>query len=200
MPEGDTIHFAANRIRPVLEGRVPDLLETPHPRFGRDRWPERLAGRAVRSVDAHGKHLFLRFEGGLTIHSHLRMSGSWRVRPSGPAPSSAWLVIRSDGQDVIQLRGPVLELMGRSIAEADSGIAIWTGRFARLPDGDLCVGFQRADTPDWGNVAARIEGTDKDSEPNAVRRAAQRVLEKCARKVAGNQGVSSFHAFTFCRK
>ncbi len=58
----------------MLEGHVPDALETPHPRFGRDRWPERLAGRAVRSVDAHGKHLFLRFEGGLTIHSHLRMT------------------------------------------------------------------------------------------------------------------------------
>ena len=83
MPEGDTIHYAANRIRPVLEGHVPDALETPHPRFGRDRWPERLAGRAVRSVDAYGKHLFLRFEGGLTIHSHLRMTGSWRVLDRG---------------------------------------------------------------------------------------------------------------------
>src|SRR5687768_6714452 len=111
MPEGDTIHFAANRIRPVLEGHVPDALETPHPRFARDRWPERLQGRAVRSVDAHGKHLFLRFDGGLTIHSHLRMSGSWRVRdlppPAPPqgrgdhhvqwprSPRSAWLRIRS---------------------------------------------------------------------------------------------------------
>ena len=56
MPEGDTIHYAANRIRPVLEGHVPDELATLHPRFGRDRWPERLAGQAVRSVDAHGKH------------------------------------------------------------------------------------------------------------------------------------------------
>ena len=63
----------------------PDALETPHPRFGRDRWPERLAGRAVRSVDAHGKHLFLRFEGGLTIHSHLRMTGSWGVYDRGAA-------------------------------------------------------------------------------------------------------------------
>ena len=89
MPEGDTIHYAANRIRPVLEGHVPDELATLHPRFGRDRWPERLAGRAVRSVDAHGKHLFLRFEGGLTIHSHLRMTGSWRVLDAGRAPSAA---------------------------------------------------------------------------------------------------------------
>ena len=34
MPEGDTIHYAARRIRPVLEGHVPDELATPHPRFG----------------------------------------------------------------------------------------------------------------------------------------------------------------------
>ena len=45
VPEGDTIHYAANRIRPVLDGHVPDEIRTPHPRFGRDRWPERLAGR-----------------------------------------------------------------------------------------------------------------------------------------------------------
>ncbi|HEY4825861.1 MAG TPA: DNA-formamidopyrimidine glycosylase family protein, partial [Solirubrobacteraceae bacterium] len=63
MPEGDTIAYAANRIRPVLEGRVPDEIETPQPRHALDRWPERLAGRPVVSVDTHGKHLFLRFEG-----------------------------------------------------------------------------------------------------------------------------------------
>ena len=101
MPEGDTIHYAAGRIRPVLEGHVPDELATPHARFARDRWPERLAGRAVDSVDAHGKHLFLRFEGGLTIHSHLRMTGSWRVFAPGQrrtgSPRGAWLVLRRDG-------------------------------------------------------------------------------------------------------
>ena len=67
MPEGDTIHYAANRIRPILLGEVPDELTTPHRRFRADRWPEKLAGRAVERVEAHGKHLFLRFEGDLTI-------------------------------------------------------------------------------------------------------------------------------------
>ena len=57
MPEGDTIHHAAAQIRPVLVGRVPDEIATPHPRHRLDRWPERLAGRAVTSVDPHGKHL-----------------------------------------------------------------------------------------------------------------------------------------------
>jgi len=127
MPEGDTIHFAANRIRPVLEGAVPDALETPHPRFRRDRWAERLEGRAVRSVDAHGKHLFLRFEGGLTIHSHLRMSGSWRVFERGAqwhrSPRSAWLRIRRGEREVLQFNGPVLELMTDSRTRLDRRIA-----------------------------------------------------------------------------
>ena len=126
VPEGDTIHYAANRIRPVLEGHVPDELATPHPRFARDRWPERLAGQAVRSVDAHGKHLFLRFEGGLTIHSHLRMTGSWRVldadrwRRSPRAPGSC---MRRDGHEVVQFNGPVLELMTDSRTRFDQRIA-----------------------------------------------------------------------------
>ncbi len=124
MPEGDTIYYAANRIRPVLEGRVPDEIATPHPRFAHDRWPERLGGRAVRSVDAYGKHLFLRFEGGLVIHSHLRMTGSWSVRDAGSRPGSAWLAIRRGDREVVQLRGPVLELMTESRTRFDQRLAM----------------------------------------------------------------------------
>jgi len=124
MPEGDTIHYAAGRIRPVLEGHVPDELATLHPRFRADRWPERLAGQAVRSVDAYGKHLFLRFEGGLTIHSHLRMTGAWRVlEEDRRVGRDAWLVIRRAGRAVVQFKGPVLELMTDSRTRLDQRIA-----------------------------------------------------------------------------
>src|SRR3954451_17973824 len=125
VPEGDTIHYAANRIRPVLAGQVPDAIETPHPRFGRDRWPERLQGRAVTSVDAHGKHLFLRFEGGLVIHSHLRMTGKWRVRDTDwPIPRNTWLAIARGERVVAQLNGPVLELMTESRTRFDRRLAM----------------------------------------------------------------------------
>jgi endonuclease VIII len=124
VPEGDTIHYAANRIRPVLAGHVPDELATPHPRFGRDRWPQRLAGRAVTGVDAHGKHLFLRFEGELVIHSHLRMRGKWRVREAGrPRPGGTWLAIRRGAGEVWQINGPVLELMTASRVRFDQRLA-----------------------------------------------------------------------------
>ena len=56
MPEGDTIHYAANRIRPVLAGHVPDELRTPHPRFGRARWEVRQA------VNAGGMATYVRTE------------------------------------------------------------------------------------------------------------------------------------------
>jgi endonuclease-8 len=124
VPEGDTIHHIANKIRPVLAGQVPDAIETPHPRFRRDRWPERLAGQAVTAVDAHGKHLFLRFEGGLVIHSHLRMTGKWRVRDVGwSRPRTTWLAIARGGREVAQINGPVLELMTAGRARLDQRIA-----------------------------------------------------------------------------
>ncbi len=92
----------------MLEGRVPELIATPQPRHRLDRWPERLAGRAVRSVDAHGKHLLLRFDGGLTLHSHLRMSGSWGVFADGQPwrrpRRRAWLVIAAGGWEVVAVR------------------------------------------------------------------------------------------------
>jgi endonuclease-8 len=127
MPEGDTIHHAAKRVGAALVGSDIRSIETPQPRHGKDRWPERLAGRGVRSVDAHGKHLFVRFDNGLTLHSHLRMGGAWGVYPRGgrwhrPA-RRAWLVIRTDDHEVVQFDGPVLELMTDGRTRFDSRLA-----------------------------------------------------------------------------
>src|SRR3954447_1503138 len=127
MPEGDTIHFAAKRVGEALVGSDIRSIETPHPRHGEDRWPERLAGRGVRAVDARGKHLFVRFTGGLTLHSHLRMGGAWGVYGRGErwqrAARRAWLVIRTDDHEVVQFDGPVLELMTDGRTRFDRRIA-----------------------------------------------------------------------------
>jgi endonuclease-8 len=127
MPEGDTIHNAARRVGAVLVGKPIETIETPQPRHARDRWPERLEGRAVRSVDAHGKHLFLRFEGDLTLHSHLRMGGAWGVYRRGQrwrrSPRRAWLVIRTPDHEVVQFDGPVLELMTDARTRFDQRLA-----------------------------------------------------------------------------
>jgi endonuclease VIII len=123
MPEGDSIHSAARRVGAALVGSEIVSIETPQPRHALDRWPERLAGRGVRTVDAHGKHLFVRFEGDLTLHSHLRMRGWWGVFRHGErwgrSPRRAWLVIRTPEHEVVQFDGPVLELMTDSRTRFD---------------------------------------------------------------------------------
>src|SRR5947209_12919690 len=127
MPGGDTIASAAQRMRTVLEGHVPELIRTPHPRHAMDRWPERLDGRAVTEVRTHGKHLFLVFEGDLVIHSHLRMTGTWGVyapgRRWGRSPRLAWLVLERGGHQVVQFNGPVLELLTESRTRFDQRLA-----------------------------------------------------------------------------
>jgi endonuclease-8 len=152
VPEGDTIHYAAKRIRPIVEGAVPDEVLTPHPRFAADRWPERLAGREVVSVDAHGKHLFLRFDGDLTIHSHLRMTGAWATyragQPRRGSAGRAWLVLRARGAEVVQLGGPVLELMTESRTRFDQRIAaLGPDILAPELDEDEILRRLRADDP-----------------------------------------------------
>src|SRR5262249_45826486 len=127
VPEGDTIHRAADRIRAALAGRAPERILSPQPRHRHDRWPERLAGRELSAVDAHGKHLFLRFGGGLTMHSHLRMTGRWSVVPEGSTSRAAlrhaWLVLAGGGWEAVEYGGPVLELMSDSRARSDPRLA-----------------------------------------------------------------------------
>jgi endonuclease-8 len=127
VPEGDTIAYAAHRLRPVLEGRVPDELETPQPRHRLDRWPERLEGRAVTRIDTHGKHLLIRFEGGLALHSHLGMVGTWGVygpgRKWGRSRRRAWIVLRAAGQEVVEFDGPLLELLTDGRTRFDQRLA-----------------------------------------------------------------------------
>jgi endonuclease VIII len=127
MPEGDTIAWAAHRLRPVLEGQVPEEILTPHPRHALDRWPERLAGRAVHGIDTHGKHLFIRFEGDLVLHSHLGMTGVWGVygpgRRWGRSSRRAWIVLRSRGHEVVEFDGPLLELVTDSRTRFDQRLA-----------------------------------------------------------------------------
>jgi endonuclease VIII len=127
MPEGDTILSAARRVGEALVGKPILEIETPQPRHALDRWPERLNGRAVRAVDARGKHLFIRFEGDLTLHSHLRMTGQWGVYRRGErwrrSPRRAWLVIRTEQHEVVEFDGPVLELMTDSRTRFDRRLA-----------------------------------------------------------------------------
>jgi endonuclease VIII len=109
VPEGDSLHRAARALQ-VLAGQNVEV-ETPHPRAKVKRIAERLDGLRLESVEARGKNLLLRFEGGLVLRSHLRMSGRWRVEPRGAARRGLpWLVLRGAEHEAVLWNGPILEL------------------------------------------------------------------------------------------
>jgi endonuclease-8 len=112
MPEGDSLHRAARKLQALVGERV--AVETPHPRAAAERVAERLDGRRLLGVEAVGKNLLLRFEGGLVLRSHLRMSGRWQVRARGEAVrGTPWLVLAGREREAVLWNGPVLELTAR---------------------------------------------------------------------------------------
>ena len=85
MPEGDAVWRTARRLHEALAGRVLVSADL--------RWPSLatsdLSGLTVTEVVPRGKHLLLRLDNGWTLHSHLRMDGSWRVERTRPGPVSS---------------------------------------------------------------------------------------------------------------
>ena len=109
MPEGDALHRAARRLQVLVGEKVE--VETPHPRAAVKQLAPRLDGRRLESVEAVGKNLLLRFEGGLVLRSHLRMKGRWRVFSSGSQIFGVpWLVLRGKEHVGAMFNGAVLEL------------------------------------------------------------------------------------------
>jgi endonuclease-8 len=114
VPEGDSLARAARRLQ-VLVGQTIEA-ESPHPRAAVKRVAERIDGRRLLSVEASGKNLLLRFEGGVVVRSHLRMTGRWLIREKGARVlGRPWLVLRGDERQALLLNGPVLELDDRAV-------------------------------------------------------------------------------------
>jgi endonuclease-8 len=112
MAEGDTILRAARRIEAALGGQA--LEVRPGNARGRAAGVERLDGRRLELVEAHGKHLVLSF-GDLALHSHLGMSGSWHVYRPGQRwrkpRSAAWAALAGADAEAIQFGGPTLRVL-----------------------------------------------------------------------------------------
>lgn len=78
MPEGDVVWATARRLHEALAGRVLTESDFRVPRFATSD----LTGRPVLEVVSRGKHLLTRVDGGLSVHTHLKMEGAWRIRPA----------------------------------------------------------------------------------------------------------------------
>ena len=78
MPEGDTVWYTARQLHDALAGRVLTRSDFRVPRYA----AADLRGQLVTGAVARGKHLLIRTGDGLTVHTHLKMDGSWHIRPA----------------------------------------------------------------------------------------------------------------------
>jgi endonuclease VIII len=128
VPEGDTIHKTARRLRDALAGHKVV-------RFELRRDPRGLrppaAGAHVTNVEAHGKHLLVAFDDGATLHTHMQMTGAWHVYRAGErwrrAAHRARVVLEvDDGTTAVCFDAPVAELQrsGRIAPSTRAGRAL----------------------------------------------------------------------------
>jgi endonuclease-8 len=101
MAEGDTVYATARRLDEALAGRILTSTDLRVPRFA----TADLSGQVVREVASRGKHLLLRTDGEVTVHSHLGMDGDWHLY----GPGERW-------------RGPSFEI--RCVLATDARIAV----------------------------------------------------------------------------
>jgi endonuclease-8 len=120
VPEGDSVFRLAARLRRSLDGRVLRRGDLRVPAHATDA----LDGMRVLGHETHGKHLLTRFDAGLTLHTHLRMQGSWtvtapgRVLPRRLLPDARVILAVVDGPTAYGLQLPVVDLLP-SRAEED---------------------------------------------------------------------------------
>lgn len=114
MPEGDTVFLTGRTIERALAGETLTRTDFRHPALATTN----LAGQRVTGVRTVGKHLFIRFSGERSLHSHLRMDGSWRVFPPGRRWSMpahhARVVLAHPHAEVVGFRVHDLELLPTS--------------------------------------------------------------------------------------
>jgi len=107
MPEGDTLWRTAAAIR----NRVGGLQCTE----ARPHEFHRLKGQILIGVDSYGKHLFMRFNSGISLHSHMRMNGVWHLYRSGQRwKKPAWqakAVLEFGDHVAVVFSAPIVELV-----------------------------------------------------------------------------------------
>jgi endonuclease-8 len=112
VPEGDTVWLSAKRMHDALASRVLTTTDFRVPRHA----TADLTGRTVIEVIPRGKHMFTRLDDGISIHTHFKMTGSWRIfdvgrRWSGGPGHEIRVVLATDTKQAVGYRIPVIDIL-----------------------------------------------------------------------------------------
>ena len=149
MPEGDTIHRAATALSAAIGGAELTSFDLPRQRARRAGWPR--PGERVVDIAPRGKHLLMACSGGLTLHTHLRMTGSWHLYRRGErwrkSPGAVVAHLGTPGAEAVCFSAPVVEVLREADLRRHPVLA------ALGPD--LCVAGA-----DLDDVLARLDTLD----------------------------------------
>jgi endonuclease-8 len=112
VPEGDTVWLATRRLHDALAGDRLTRTDFRVPRYATTD----LGGQLVESARSRGKHILIRTDAALTLHTHFEMDGSWHLyRPgsrwSGGPDSQVRLVLETAQWQAVGYRIPVIDVL-----------------------------------------------------------------------------------------
>ena len=121
MPEGDTVWLTAKRLDQALSGQILTTTDLRVP-----RWAEvDLTGQEVLETVSRGKHLLTRIGADVTLHTHLKMEGSWHIyKPASPWRSpdyQARVVLANATWTCVGFRLGTVELVERRLEDSVVG-------------------------------------------------------------------------------
>jgi endonuclease VIII len=165
MPEGDTIFRASRALHRALAGHLVTRFDSVYPAVTRIADDRPIVGRTVESVFARGKHILITFSGDLTLHTHMRMNGSWHIYRPGvlwqrPARDMRVLVGTADVV-AVGFNVPIAELLtAREMARHRELQALGPDVLAGLRSGE--TGFDRDE------VVRRLRARGRDAIADAL--------------------------------
>ena len=110
----------ARRLHEALARRVLTRCDVRVPRFA----TANLTGQTVTEAISRGKHLLIRTDAGVTVHTHLRMDGSWRVRPAServPGNHRVRLILGNDTWQAVGYLLGIVEILPTTAEPAAVG-------------------------------------------------------------------------------
>jgi formamidopyrimidine-DNA glycosylase len=120
VPEGDAVWSTARRLHEALAGRVVTRSDFRVPRYA----TVNLAGQTVTEAVSRGKHLLIRTGNGLTVHTHLKMEGSWRIKPAAervPQTHTIRVVIANERWQAVGYQLGITEVLRTSEEDRVTG-------------------------------------------------------------------------------
>jgi len=154
VPEGDSIFRTARTLHRALSGHPVTGFMSVFPAVNRIIQDQPIVGQTIESVTSRGKHLLMAFSGGLTLHTHMRMNGSWHLYRAGERwqrpRSELRILVSTDRIVAVGFSVPIAELLSRRQLARHS-------QLRSLGPDPLQAGFDR------GEVLTRIRDQPSDA-------------------------------------